>query len=177
MATPFELLGITPAFMIDKAQLQAAYLRRAAQLHPDISHLPEEDAASATAELNRARAVLADPESRADALLRVLGGSAKETDKSLPDGFLMEIMEIREAVDIALAGGDAAQRAHWQAWTQNQRQHYIDKVAEQFRALSTPPAPLALRDIRKTLNAWRYIERLLEQLDPAYDPNQADFTG
>ena len=32
-----------------------------------------------------------------------------------------------------------------------------------------------LSEIRTQLNAWRYIERLIEQLDPDYDPNRADF--
>jgi hypothetical protein len=30
-------------------------------------------------------------------------------------------------------------------------------------------------EIRRELNAWRYIERLIEQLDPNYDPGRADF--
>ena len=29
--------------------------------------------------------------------------------------------------------------------------------------------------IRESLNAWRYIERLIEQLDPDYSPAEADF--
>jgi len=38
-----------------------------------------------------------------------------------------------------------------------------------------PPDPALLGEIRTQLNAWRYIERLIEQLDPQYDPNRADF--
>ena len=29
--------------------------------------------------------------------------------------------------------------------------------------------------IRRELNVWRYTERMIEQLDPGYDPNTADF--
>ena len=44
-----------------------------------------------------------------------------------------------------------------------------------FQSLSSPPAAESLAEIRIRLNAWRYIERLIEQLDPGYDPDVADF--
>ena len=46
---------------------------------------------------------------------------------------------------------------------------------EEFTRARFVPAPEALREVRTRLNAWRYIERLIEQLDPDYDPARADF--
>lgn len=176
---PFTLLGLPRTFDLDAQALQRAYLARAARLHPDLSGLPLEESEAQSARLNEARTELVNPERRADRLLTVLGGPTKEADKALPAGFLMEIMETREAVEEALASKDPAQRAHWQNWAADQRAKYIDLVRGQFAALTSlsdsSERSAHLKAIRQTLNAWRYIERLIEQLDPAYNPAKADF--
>lgn len=166
-ADPFEVLGLSPRFDLDVREIERAYLRKAAVLHPDAAG----DAhAEGAADLNRARAALSNSERRAEVLLRRLGGPDKEHDKSLPTGFLMEILETREQVEETLAAGDEAGRARWRAWGLERRAEYEHRAGELFRA-----SPPALAEIRKTLNAWRYIERLLEQLDPDYDPAVKDF--
>ncbi|CAG0955213.1 hypothetical protein PHYC_00425 [Phycisphaerales bacterium] len=164
---PFAVLGLSPGFDLDRQAIERAYLRKAAALHPDAAG---EASSEQAADLNRARAALADSERRAEALLRRLGGPEKERDKSLPTGFLMEIMEVREQVEAALAEADEPGRAHWRAWALDQRSEYERRISELFRA-----GPPPLTEIRKTLNAWRYVERLLEQLDPEYDPAKRDF--
>ena len=50
--------------------------------------------------------------------------------------------------------------------------HTVNRL---FDALGERPDAPALAAIRRELNAWRYIERLIEQLDPDYDPARADF--
>lgn len=170
---PFQLLGLPLRFEIDDAALRRAYLTRVSAIHPDIAG--DDQAQAASAELNLARELLANPESRANTLLALLGGPSKEADKSLPPTFLMEIMETREAIEAALATGDPQERARWTDWGHKQRSSHISQVAAQFGALGAAPPPAALKQIRTTLNTWRYIERLIEQLDPAHDPNQADF--
>ncbi|MGH7243476.1 MAG: iron-sulfur cluster co-chaperone HscB C-terminal domain-containing protein [Phycisphaerales bacterium] len=171
---PFQLLGLPARFEVDEASLRRAYLAKVSAIHPDLADA--DDSQGASADLNRAREALANPESRANILLSLLGGPAKEADKSLPPAFLMEMMETREAIEAALASGQANERAKWTAWGIEQRASYIAQVGAQFRALD-PVAPTAanFKTIRTTLNAWRYIERLIEQLDPAYDPDRADF--
>lgn len=162
---PFELLGLPPRFDLDVAALQRAYLIRSAAAHPDLA----EDLAAAadSAALNRARQQLEDPESRADALLARLGGPSREADRSLPDGFLMEIMEVREQLESALAARDPVAVARWHDWATAERVRHIAEVGARFAALSNPPDPASLRQIRQSLNAWRYIERMLEQLAAA----------
>ena len=176
---PFSLLGLPRTFDLDAEALQRAYLTQAARLHPDLSGLPQDESEAKSAQLNEARTELLNPERRADRLLTLLGGPCKEADKALPTGFLMEIMETREAVEEALASKDPSQRTHWQHWAAEQRTRYIDLVRGQFAALASLTQPSErsthLKAIRQTLNAWRYIERLIEQLDPAYNPAKADF--
>lgn len=173
---PFDTLGLPPAFTLDAAQIDRAYLARSAALHPDVA-TGDPDAPRRMAALNDAKRTLEDPERRAIALLARLGGPAKEQDRSLPDGFLIDIMETREEIESAIQSGDPAQRRRWEAWAQAQRERAIHEVGAMFAALGPPARPDQLRAIRTRLNAWRYIERFVEQLDPDYDPARADFQG
>lgn len=169
---PFDLLGVAAVFDLDPAELERAYLARSAALHPDLA-AGDADVARRSAVLNQSKRILEDPERRADALLSRLGGPTREKHKALPDGFLAEIMETREAVEEA--GRDPGARARWEAWAEERRREHIAIVSGLFKALGEPPDPAALSAIRTRLNAWRYIERLIEQLDPDYDPARADF--
>lgn len=169
---PFALLDLPRRFEIDLEALQAVYLRKSASLHPDrfADPIEQAEAAERAAALNRARAVLIDDERRANALLALLGGPSKEEEKDLPDGFLMEIMEIRQTMEEILASGDASKRRHFEEWADGERQALIEKIADLFRqatagAGASPPADL-LGAIRIELNALRYIERMIEQLGP-----------
>lgn len=173
-ADPFTLLGLPPAFDLEPCAVDRAYLARAAALHPDLAGDDPETAGRAAA-LNRAREVLRDPERRAGALITRLGGPDKSQDKSLPDGFLVEMLEIREAIEEAGRSRDPAELGRWRAWAAERRARHIEEVAALFRAAGPSPDEAARRAIRRELNAWRYAERLIEQLDLEYDPSRADF--
>ena len=116
---------------MDGSALQRAYLSRAAAIHPDLA-VGDEHAEVRSAVLNRAKAVLEDPERRANELLARLGGPGKSEDKSLPAGFLMSMMETREAIEEALASKDAEARVKWEAWAQEQRDEYKQRVGGLF---------------------------------------------
>lgn len=159
MPDAFTTLGLEPRFDVTGEAVERAYLRRAAAVHPDRG----DDDGVAAAELNLAREVLANPESRANALLARLGGPGAGQDKSLPSEFLVEMMEVREAIEAARS--DAAESARWVRWADERRAEYVARLTGLFAA-----SPPVLAEIRRELNAWRYIERLIEQLDPSYDP-------
>jgi curved DNA-binding protein CbpA len=183
----FDVLGIAAKFELSEDELGRAYLRAVARAHPDVGDT-DHDATSfdeAAGRINEARAVLRDPEQRAATLLKRLGGPGPE-DRTLPPGFLMEMMEIREEIESAIANatgsaGDLV-RSHWRQWAGARRAAHIEAVSAHFRALQPTgdamvPDPGAsgaelsratrLRAIRTELNAWRYAERLIEQLAPA----------
>jgi molecular chaperone HscB len=164
---PFALLGLERRFDLDPRDVRRAWLSRAAGAHPDAQDArgvgDDAEASLAAAALNRARRTLDDPERRADALLRLLGGPAAEQEKSLPPAFLMEVMEAREAFEEADAQGDTDRIAALRAWAVDERAAMIDDVAARFASLPSPPDASALREIRVCLNAWRYLERMLEQ--------------
>ncbi|MCC6661058.1 MAG: DnaJ domain-containing protein [Phycisphaerales bacterium] len=167
MDDPFAMLGLPRGFDLDPSEVDRAYLERAGAVHPDVA-AGDDDAARKAAALNHAKRVLEDPERRARALLALLGGPGKE-DRSLPPGFLMEIMETREHIEAARG---PEERARWEAWAAERRREYQANVAGLFLRYAETGVPAR---VRMTLNAWRYIERLIEQLDPDYDPARADF--
>ncbi len=164
----FAVLGLPRLFDVDPRALQQAYLRRSAALHPDRVQDPlaQAEAQREAARLNDARAVLADDEQRANLLLSLVGGPAKEQDKSLPDGFLVQMMLVRQEMEAALAADDAGERQRLEQWAIRQRQAHIDAVRKGFAPGSTPDLQ-RLAVIRRELNAWRYIERMIEQLRDA----------
>ena len=169
---PFDVLGLPPAFRLDASTLERAFLSRVARLHPDAGG---DDDGGLAAEINEARAALADPERRANALLARLGGPGKEADKGLPGGFLAHIMEVREQIEADLAASGPEARARWRAWAAARRDEYVARVGVLFAGAGDPAAAASRVEIRRELNAWRYIERLVEQLDPGYNPASADW--
>jgi molecular chaperone HscB len=176
-ADPFQTLGLPPAFQVDAAAVERAYLTASATVHPDLA-AGDPDAPGRMAEINEARRVLENPELRADALLARLGGPSREQERGLPEGFLAEMMEIRERIDAALSGGSPPERAAWEAWAMDRREEAVREAGALFAGLSSPPKPEELRAVRVRLNAWRYIERLIEQLDPDYEsPDRRGVVG
>ncbi len=154
----FEVLGLAANYGITPAEVQRAYLARAAALHPD--RTPADEVEEQSAALNEARAVLSDPERRAVALLARLGGPVKVKDKGLPTGFLAAMMEVRERMEEELAAGGEKAKAEWRVWAGERRREHEARVRAMFDA-----EPVDLMEIRRELNAWRYVERLAEQID------------
>jgi DnaJ-class molecular chaperone len=172
MPDAFDVLGVRPEFNLERRDIDRAYLPLAAAVHPDLA-AGSEEAIRRMAEINVAKAALDNAESRADVLLRRLGGPAAEHEKSLPHGFLMEVMDVREQVEAAVQDADPERRREqaqrWVQWSTIERQRAIKEVGGMFSTLPAvePARSAALRDIRVRLNAWRYIERLIEQLNMA----------
>jgi hypothetical protein len=198
---PFQILGLEGRFDLPGERVLAAYVDGARRLHalgpsggdardagPD-ARVDDVDRDERLAALNRAKAVLEDPEQRAEALLTLLGGPSKESDRSLPPGFLAQIMEVRERLDEAMstrAGGGASGAVSGGAsgkaksapdevdallrWAEGRREAHRQRVGELFGSMSTsanaaPATRDALVGVRRELNAWRYIERMIEQIE------------
>lgn len=171
---PFALLGLPRRFDLSQDQLESAFLARVSATHPDLAG---DEAAVDAAALTTAHATLADPEQRAAALLSLLGGPNAAQDRSLPDSYLPEIMQLRAEIEEELAEDPDAARARWTKRADERRDAHIAQVNALFQAHHESPDTALLRAIRTELNAWRYTERLIEQLDPGYDPADADFRG
>lgn len=166
MPDPFDTLGLPASFDLTREQVRAAWRARSGAAHPDAAAGVAESASTrSSADLNHAMRTLEDPEKRADALLVRLGGPTREQEKGLPPALLAEMLEAREALEDARAGAsnDALERAR--AWATQRRDAHIARAAALLGALAPGAPPQALREARIELNAWRYTERMLEQID------------
>ena len=95
----FQLLGIERRFDLDADTLRQKFLALNRHAHPDFhtGDTPEvrELSLNVASAVNDAYRTLQDPISRAEYLLEVLGGPSSATDKSTPDGLVMEMMELQ----------------------------------------------------------------------------------
>jgi len=178
---PFDVLGIAPRFDVNATEIRRAYLAAIAREHPDRDPGADEwgsddDSGPAAAELNEAKRTLEDPHARAVALLARFERSAKPRgtspggDRSISPTFLAEIMEVREALEAAT---DKTETLRWRGWAQARKAEYARQVGEAFSRLTPAQEPMIeaertalLAGIRRILNEWRYIERLLDPERP-----------
>ncbi len=165
---PFAMLGLERQFDVDPAAMRMAYLKLTAQLHPDriTDPIEQAEAAEQAARINGAYRILMDDESRADALLRVLGGPSRSQEKTLPDGFLIKMMDIRQDMEDVLANGDEKDQQHLSETVRQQRAKHVHAARDVFDQITRNTSHDLLRAARIELNAWRYVERMIEQLDP-----------
>lgn len=173
LQNPFETLGLPISYRVDRDRVERAYRARLALAHPDAGG---DDGGIDPATLNDARKVLLNDEQRAVRVLDLMGGPSASKCKDLPDGFLMDMMMQRQEIEAAIESGGEQEREEWEQWGIEQRAQFRDRIAEMFDSLDNDADVGTLRAIRIELNAWRYIERLIEQLDPEYDPSHADFS-
>jgi len=161
------MLGLDARFDLDEDAITRAWLGRAAAVHPDLASkdADPDELARRSAMLNDAKHTLADPENRANALLATFGGPTASECKDLPDGFLMEIFDVRQAMDEAVLSGNASDKEAFDQLARDRRTAHIERVGQLFRSHADSQAEAAIREIRVELNAWRYIERMIEQLD------------
>lgn len=161
---PFALLGLPRTFALDAARLRAAHLRLLSEAHPDRADgaVAMAEAARRSAALTEAYRALSAPLTRAEALLR-LEGAGKGREAPSPE-FLMEALENREALDAAIAEGDATRVGALRAECAARRAALLRDLEAHFAlALAAPPPARAglLEGAQRDLAALRYVERML----------------
>jgi DnaJ-domain-containing protein 1 len=169
---PFEVLGLEPAWPVDGAALKRTLLSLQRAMHPDFfataDRATRELADRNTAELNAAFETVSDDFRRADHLVRSLGGPDENAERQMPQAFLMEVMEWNEALEEARgsAPGSPA-RAAAEALREplrEQRAAAMARVGELLTPLP-PPEDAALTEARRHMNAVRYVQRALAQIE------------
>lgn len=153
--SPFALLGVQPRFDLDLRQLRAMWMQRAAGSHPDAA-----GEVQASAVVNDAYRALLDPIERAIQLLAVRHAPSVDVGR-MPDGFLLEMIELREQADAESEAGRPALVAE----AQRRRAEAIDAVRSIFgtadgEAMSAEEA----QAVHTQLNVVRAFDRMLEQL-------------
>jgi molecular chaperone HscB len=168
---PWAALGLPVGFALDPALLKKRLLALQRRMHPDFfGGAGAEERALAernTAELNAAEGVLSDDASRADLLVKRQGGPDELAERQMPQAFLLEVLEWNEALEEARAApaGSPARDAldDLEERLSSERRLALERVARRLAPLPSPRSP-ALTEVRRELNAVRYLERTLSTL-------------
>ncbi len=170
-ASPFEVFGLETAYALDKEALRRRLLRFSRLVHPDFFATQGDEARrlaeQLSAALNRAHEILANDASRADWIVRHLGGPDESSERAMPQAFLMEVLEWNEALEAARAAPvGSPERATIERLAgelESRRRALFEGIARQLAPLpAEKSAPLAA--LRKELNAARYLDKTLAEI-------------
>ncbi|GEM_PF-2055569 len=165
----FGLLGLARTFAIADVELDRRELRLAQRLHPDRwasrSSRLHRKALLAQSAVNEALEAVRDPFRRAETLLALTdeqrSGALDEAGKRLPPGFLMEQLELQEAVQDGL---DPDARKALKKQTRRELKRLRTVLEESFASLDVADAALdpavarasTLETIASTVSQSRY---------------------
>lgn len=162
----FDWFGLPQQYHLDTRELRKRFLERSRALHPD--HNAEASAGAGlldASENNVAYKTLLDPEKRLAHML-LLAGLLNEGEKSqqqLPPTFLMEMMELNEAVDEATAESRTSVEQQVNQHL-SQLNEAIDGHMQQHDAASPNERVSHLQAALELHLKRRYILRLLQKL-------------
>lgn len=98
----FEFYGIPVSFQVDEPALRRIFYRNSRQYHPDFHTRSGEEQQAEMLDLatlnNDAYQTLSDPDKRMRYVLKIKGLLEDENKLSIPQEFLLDMMEINEAL-------------------------------------------------------------------------------
>jgi DnaJ-domain-containing protein 1 len=170
--SPYDVFGLETRYPVDPHDLRRRLLRFSRLTHPDFFANESKAARSLaernTAVLNAAHEVLADDARRADWLVRHLGGPDEALERAMPREFLMDVLEWNETLEEARSqrGGSADDPRLSELGTtlKHSRAQAVRKIGDLLEPLPEPGSP-PLLEVRRLLNAIRYFDRALEELE------------
>ena len=160
-STDFELFAVPPRFAQDAAQLDARWKELQRQVHPDKfaaqGAAAQRVAMQWSARINEAYRRLKDPLKRAAYLCELNGAPIDaESNTAMPAEFLMQQMELREAVDDA---ADAAAMDEIGRQSATLKREMLLKLEQQMDAQHDWPAAA------QTVRALMFLDRLAGDID------------
>ena len=160
-STDFELFAVPPRFAQDAAQLDARWKELQRQVHPDKfaaqGAAAQRVAMQWSARINEAYRRLKDPLKRAAYLCELNGAPIDaESNTAMPAEFLMQQMELREAVDDAV---DAAAMDEIGRQSATLKREMLLKLEQQMDAQHDWPAAA------QTVRAQMFLDRLAGDID------------
>jgi molecular chaperone HscB len=168
---PFAIFGLAPTFELDRKALRKRLLELQREAHPDFVANQGSDARAAAEDsatrVNAAFELLDDRRLLADHLVKRLGGPSQDDDRRMPQEFLLEVLEWNEALDDARAAGARADRGALGELQLRLAAAREDALTALTRELVPLPehASARLQSARQALNALRYVDRALEEVD------------
>ncbi len=160
----FELFGLQAVFDIDAADLQRAQQRLQSTYHPDrfaaASDHEKRLSVQMASLINQAYQTLRDPVKRSRHLLEIRGVELPDDAQTTSDhAFLMEQIELREAIDVARRAEDALDRCLGLERQLRQRGAELERAF--VDSLDAGNTTQAVENSRKL----QFIQRIRQQLD------------
>lgn len=160
---PFALLGLSPAYNIDRDDLERRYRDLQRALHPDRhTQAPATErrmTLSKAVEVNAAYRVLKDDLQRAEALVKLRGVPAQQ--QPADPGFLITIMELREALSEAKAANDLDAVRSLAKRVERDGTLAQERFAQQIDQEASAETNSALAN---TLSELKYYRRFLDEV-------------
>lgn len=157
----FTALGVPRRYSLSQAELETRYRELSRKLHPDRFALAAREermlSLQAATTLNDAYRTLKAPLRRAEYLLELEGLKIRENEAVAPD-FLVEVMELREALADAADGG-AALLADVKA----RHAREMARLGEAFEAWERSGDRDRLAEAKDALIKIRYYQRFLDE--------------
>jgi molecular chaperone HscB len=168
MQNHFELFGIAPAFAVEGEALERSYREIQSRVHPDrFAHAGDAERRASlqwTTRVNEAYRTLKDPVRRARHLLELHGVDvAFETNTAMPPDFLMQQMELREALEEATAKKDPSRLDVLRNELAESRAALERTLGETIDRMKAYQAAAEL--VRKL----QFLQRLDQEIDAAYE--------
>lgn len=163
----FELFGLPERFDIDAAELASRYRELQRRFHPDrfaaASESDRRRSVQMTAEINAAYQALRDPVARGRYLLELRGVAMHaDTDTRMEPAFLMQQMELREALAETRTAADRG------AQLTGLQQEVVDLMEQKVVALrqhlaaSGDDANAAARNVVREM---QFLQKLAHEID------------
>ena len=168
MQNHFELFGLQPAFSMDEQALERSYREIQSRVHPDrFAHAGDAERRASlqwTTRVNEAYRSLKNPVQRASHLLALHGVDvAFETNTAMPSAFLMQQMELREALENAINRKDLDALATLQKNLENDKRTLEKQLAERIDLKNDYAGAAGL------VRELQFLEKLEAEIDLAYE--------
>lgn len=166
----FELFDIPVGFTIDSAALKQQYYALSRKFHPDFSTQENEweqaEMLEKSALLNKAYKMLSDPDATIGYILQEKGLLDAEKQQALPPAFLMEMMEVNEALADAEMDENHAAIDKIAGEIEDIKKELHESAKEDLSCDPTAPASeKALLRIRDYYLKKKYTQRILERIN------------
>jgi molecular chaperone HscB len=180
MSSPdyFQILGLERRYHLALDEVERRYHEQSKLLHPD-RHARADGAtrvknALATSQLNQAWRTLKDPTKRAEYLLQLEGIeiSDERSGHKVPPAFLMEIMELREALADARTERDVGKVAALAADVRGRYAAVQQRIDAGFQAWEAGERE-RLAAVADAMIAERYFRRFLDEAEAFEEAEQS----
>ena len=162
----FELFEIPVSLIVDQSKLSSQYFALQKKYHPDFFTNADEQEQNEVLEkssmINNGFKILKDPDDTIKYVLELKGLLKEEEKYELPPAFLMEMMELNEALmDDDILNMEEVETKIFQL--QKTLYTEVQNIIESYREDTTTEAQLL--QVKDYYYKKKYLKRILERLD------------